>query len=150
MKHIHIYTDGACRGNPGPGSYAALLRYAHHEKIVSGAEENTTNNRMELKAALEALQTLREPCDIDLHTDSQYLQKGITLWMMSWKKRGWKNSDNKVIKNVDLWQLLDTETSKHRIRWHWIKGHSGHTENELVDQIANQVLDEFLRSSGKK
>src|SRR5262249_13915403 len=140
MKHIHIYTDGACRGNPGPGSYAALLRYAHHEKIVSGAEGNTTNNRMELKAALEALQTLREPCQIDLHTDSQYLQKGITVWLITWKKRGWKNSDNKIIKNVDLWQLLDIETSKHQIRWHWVKGHSGHAENELVDQIANQVL----------
>ncbi len=145
MKHVHIYTDGACRGNPGPGGWGALLRYGRHEKIVSGAETHTTNNRMELTAAIQALQAMREPCKIDLYTDSQYVQKGVTEWLASWKKHNWKKADKKLVKNADLWQALDKEIHHHQIKWHWIKGHSGHPENELVDSIANQAIDELLR-----
>lgn len=143
MKHVSIYTDGACRGNPGPGGWGALLRYGHHEKILSGAETHTTNNRMELTAAIQALMALKEPCKIELHTDSQYLQKGITEWLPGWKKRGWKKADKKLVKNADLWQALDHEVSRHKITWHWVKGHSGHPENERVDSIANQAIDEL-------
>lgn len=145
MKHVHIYTDGACRGNPGPGGWGALLRYGRHEKILSGAETHTTNNRMELMAAIQALAALSEPCKIELHTDSQYLQKGITLWIAGWKKSGWKKADKKAVKNADLWQALEHETSRHQVSWHWVKGHSGHPENDLVDSIANQAIDELVR-----
>lgn len=145
MKHILIYTDGACRGNPGPGGWGAILRYGKHERIVSGAECHTTNNRMELMAAIQALATLREPCRIDLYTDSQYVQKGISEWLPGWKKKGWKKADKKPIMNLDLWQALDQEASRHEVTWHWVKGHSGHTENELVDQIANEAIDDFLK-----
>lgn len=144
MKHIHIYTDGACRGNPGPGGWGALLRYGHHEKILSGAEDHTTNNRMELMAAIQALVTMREPCKIELYTDSQYVQKGISEWLAGWKKRGWKKADKQPVKNADLWQMLDQEATRHKVTWHWVKGHSGHKENELVDRIANQAIDELL------
>lgn len=144
MKHVYIYTDGACRGNPGPGGWGALLRYGRHEKILSGAETATTNNRMELTAAIQALATMREPCKIELYTDSQYLQKGISEWLADWKKRGWKKADKKLVKNADLWQALEQEASRHQVTWHWVKGHSGHPENELVDSIANQAIDELL------
>lgn len=144
MKHIHIYTDGACRGNPGPGGWGALLRYGHHEKILSGAEDHTTNNRMELMAAIQALVAMREPCKIELYTDSQYVQKGISEWLAGWKKRGWKKADKHPVKNADLWQMLDQEATRHKVTWHWVKGHSGHKENELVDRIANQAIDELL------
>jgi ribonuclease HI len=144
MKKVVIYTDGACRGNPGPGGWAALLRYAHHEKIISGAEEHTTNNRMELLAAIKSLASLREPCAIEIHTDSQYVQKGITQWMHVWKKREWKKADNKPVKNADLWAKLDQETHRHTIKWYWVKGHSGHKENDLVDEIANSAIDKLL------
>lgn len=146
MKHVQIYTDGACRGNPGPGGWGALLRYGSHEKKVYGAEAHTTNNRMELMAAIQALATLKASCKIELHTDSQYLQKGITEWLTGWKKRGWKKADKKPIKNADLWKALDHEASRHQVNWHWVKGHSGHPENELVDRIANQAIDEFLKN----
>lgn len=149
MKHVLIFTDGACRGNPGPGGWGVLLRYQNHEKILSGAESHTTNNRMELMAAIQALTAMKEKCCIDLHTDSQYVQKGITEWIASWKKRGWKNSNRKLIKNLDLWQMLDEAVSRHKVHWTWIKGHSGHLENELADQIANQAIDDMLRK-GKK
>lgn len=144
-KHVTIFTDGACRGNPGPGGWGALLRYAHHEKKLSGSEEHTTNNRMELLAAIKALAALREPCKIDLYTDSQYVQKGISLWLHDWKIRDWKKSDKKPVKNADLWQALDKETHRHQITWHWVKGHSGHPENELVDQLANEAIDTLLK-----
>ena len=144
-KHVIIYTDGACRGNPGPGGWGALLRYGRHEKILSGAESHTTNNRMELMAAIKALAVLKESCKIDLHTDSQYLQKGITEWLKNWKKKGWKKSDKQPVKNADLWQVLDQEVDRHTIVWHWVKGHSGHPENELADTIANQAIDDFLK-----
>lgn len=144
MKHVQIYTDGACRGNPGPGGWGALLRYGSHEKVLSGAEAHTTNNRMELMAAIQALAALTATCKIELHTDSQYLQKGITEWLVGWKKRGWKKSDKKPVKNADLWQALDHEASRHHVSWHWVKGHSGHPENDLVDRIANEAIDTFL------
>lgn len=145
MKHVKIYTDGACRGNPGPGGWGVLLRFGRHEKILSGAECHTTNNRMELTAAIQALAALKEPCKIELHTDSQYLKKGITEWLGSWKKNGWKTSSRKAVKNADLWQALEHEVGRHVITWHWVKGHSGHTENELVDEIANQAIDELKK-----
>lgn len=145
MKHTYIYTDGACRGNPGPGGWGALLRYGRHEKILSGAETNTTNNRMELTAAIQALAALHQPCKVELYTDSQYVQKGVTEWLAGWKKNGWKKADKKQVKNADLWQALDHEASRHQISWHWVKGHSGHPENEMADSIANQAIDELLK-----
>jgi len=143
MKHVMIFTDGACRGNPGPGGWGALLRYGKHEKKLWGAESETTNNRMELMAAIQALASLREPCRIELYTDSQYVQKGITEWMINWKKKNWKKSNNHPVKNADLWQMLDLEASRHQITWHWVKGHNGHLENELVDALANRAIDEM-------
>lgn len=144
MKHVYIYTDGACRGNPGPGGWGVLLRYGRHEKILAGAETNTTNNRMELTAAIQALAGLKEPCRIDLYTDSQYVQKGVSQWMESWKKNKWKKADKKPVKNADLWQALDKEIIRHKISWHWVRGHSGHAENEQADAIANQAIDDLL------
>lgn len=148
MKHVTIYTDGACRGNPGPGGWGALLRYGSHEKILSGAEDHTTNNRMELMGAIQALAAMQQPCKIDLYTDSQYVQKGISEWIAGWKKRGWKKADKTAVKNADLWMELDKEASRHTVTWHWVKGHSGHPENDLVDSIANKAIDELL-SLGK-
>lgn len=145
MKHVIIFTDGACRGNPGPGGWGALLRSGKHEKKLSGAEKATTNNRMELMAAIQALAALREACEIELHTDSQYLQKGMTEWLPVWKKKQWKKADNKPVKNADLWAQLDKEITRHKIKWFWVKGHSGHTENDLVDELANQAIDKMLQ-----
>lgn len=141
MKKVIIYTDGACRGNPGPGGWGVLLRYGDHEKKLSGSESQTTNNRMELMGAIKALKALRESCQVELHTDSQYVQKGITQWLPVWKKRHWKKTDNKPVKNADLWEKLDAEASRHQISWHWVKGHSNHPENDLVDALANQAID---------
>ncbi len=145
LKHVVIFTDGACRGNPGPGGWGVLLRYGTHNKTQHGGELNTTNNRMELTAAIKALMLLRESCKVELYTDSQYLKKGITEWLPAWKKRHWKKADNKPVKNADLWEVLDKETSKHKITWHWVKAHNGHPENEKVDALANQGIDELLR-----
>lgn len=149
MKHIKIFTDGACRGNPGPGGWGVLLRYDRqekiHEKILSGAEKNTTNNRMELMAAIQALTALKETCRVELYTDSQYVQKGIKEWLKGWKSRGWIKSDKKPVKNADLWQVLDQETQRHQVTWHWVKGHSGHKENDLVDEVANAAIDQMLK-----
>jgi|SRR6185437_171897 len=144
MKKVIIFTDGACRGNPGPGGWAALLRYENHEKKISGFEKETTNNRMELMAAIKALESLRESCIIQLYTDSQYVQKGVTEWLPMWKKRNWKKADNKSVKNVVLWKILDEQKNRHTITWHWVKGHNGHLENELVDILANQAIDQNL------
>lgn len=139
-----IYTDGACRGNPGPGGWGAILRYNGHEKSLYGAEPLTTNNRMELMAAIQALESLKRPCKVRLTTDSQYVQKGITEWMANWKKRGWKTAARKPVKNADLWVRLDTAVAEHDIQWEWVRGHSGHPENELADTLANQAIDELL------
>lgn len=146
--HVRIYTDGACRGNPGPGGWGAVLRYRDHERHLKGSEAQTTNNRMELLAAIEALAVLKRPCRIELTTDSQYLRKGITEWLQDWKRRGWKTAAKKPVKNVDLWQRLDGAVQAHDIAWHWVKGHSGHPENELADQLANEAIDEMLDARG--
>lgn len=145
MKHVYIYTDGACRGNPGPGGWGVLMRYDKHEKKLFGAEEHTTNNRMELTAAIMALAALTEPCKIELYTDSQYVRKGITEWIVGWKQRGWKTADKKPVKNDDLWRLLESETERHQVSWHWIKGHSGHPENDIADELANHAIDTLLK-----
>lgn len=144
MKNVVIYTDGACRGNPGPGGWGALLIYSGRKKTINGAEPDTTNNRMELTAAIKALAALREPCNVDLYTDSKYVQKGITEWLSGWKARGWKKADRQPVKNADLWEMLDNETSRHKVNWHWVKGHSGHPENEYADQVANQAIDDLI------
>jgi ribonuclease HI len=143
-EEAEIYTDGACRGNPGRGGWGAVLRYKGHEKTLYGAEPLTTNNRMELMAAIRALESLKRPCRVRLTTDSQYVQKGITEWMVNWKRNGWKTAAKKPVKNADLWQRLDTAISGHKIQWEWVKGHSGHPENELADELANRAIDELL------
>lgn len=145
MKQVTIYTDGACRGNPGPGGWGAVLQYGEHQRELYGAEPDTTNNRMELTAALQALEALREPCEIDLTTDSEYLRKGITEWLPGWKKRNWKTADRKPVKNADLWQALEQAAARHVVRWHWVKGHSGHNGNEQADMLANRGIDELLK-----
>jgi len=144
MQTVEIFTDGACRGSPGPGGWGALLRYQGQEKNLYGAEAETTNNRMELLAAIHALEALKRPCRVKLTTDSQYVRKGISEWMANWKRRGWKTADKKPVKNVDLWQRLDAVAARHEIEWHWVKGHSGHPENERADALANKAIDELL------
>ncbi len=135
-KQVEIHTDGACLGNPGPGGWAALLRWRGIERELSGGEADTTNNRMELMAAIVALETLREACDIALTTDSQYVRQGITEWISGWVRRGWKTSGGAPVKNQDLWQRLQAASARHQVEWHWVKGHSGHPDNERVDQLA--------------
>lgn len=142
MKQVEVFTDGACRGNPGPGGWGALIRFQQHEKTLFGGEGDTTNNRMELMAAIQALKALSEGCHVQLTTDSQYVRKGITEWLEGWKARGWKTASKKPVKNVDLWQALEEQVNRHKIDWHWVKGHSGHRENEIADQLANQGIDE--------
>ena len=141
-QKVVIFTDGGCRGNPGPGGWGAVLLFGQHEKEIYGYEEETTNNRMELMAAIRALELLSRPCDINLTTDSQYVRRGILEWMDDWKKRDWKTAAKKPVKNKDLWQRLDKAIQPHRIDWHWIKGHSGHQGNEMADQLANRAMDE--------
>lgn len=136
---VTIYTDGACQGNPGPGGWAALLRNGKHEKTLSGGEKDTTNNRMELQAALEALRTLKEPCQVILFTDSEYLKKGITEWMPNWKRRNWQRKGGKLA-NVDLWMKLNEEIARHEIHWRWVRGHAGNIYNERVDQLARIAI----------
>lgn len=138
---VEIFTDGACRGNPGPGGWAALLRYGDREKVISGAEPHTTNNRMELLAAIEALESLKRPSRVSLTTDSQYLRQGIQQWMANWKRNGWRTSQKQAVKNRDLWERLDVLAARHDVTWHWVKGHSGHPENELADSEANAAID---------
>lgn len=145
MSKVTIYTDGACRGNPGPGGWGAVLRAGAHVKELRGAELNTTNNRMELTAAIRALAALKRPCRVDLYTDSQYLRKGITEWLPQWKVRNWRTSDKKPVKNMDLWQALEREIERHSIEWHWVKGHAGDPGNERADQLANEAIDQLLR-----
>ncbi|MFZ7276248.1 ribonuclease HI [Avibacterium endocarditidis] len=138
LKHIEIFTDGSCLGNPGAGGIGVLLRYKQHEKQISKGYFQTTNNRMELRAVIEALASLKEPCQVTLHSDSQYMKNGITKWIFNWKKNNWKSGTGKPVKNQDLWLLLDNETQRHQIHWQWVKGHSGHRENEICDQLAKQ------------
>ncbi len=140
---VSIWTDGACSGNPGPGGWGAVLRYGGHERELSGGEAETTNNRMELRAAIESLNALKRRCEIDLYTDSQYVRGGVTGWLANWKRNGWKTSDKKPVKNEDLWRELDTATTRHSIAWHWVKGHAGHPENERADELARDGMAPF-------
>jgi ribonuclease HI len=144
MKKVDAFTDGACRGNPGPGGWGALLRYNGSERELYGGELDTTNNRMEMLAAIRALQALKEPCRVSLYTDSTYLKNGITQWLRGWRARGWRTADRKPVKNQDLWRALDELTATHDVSWHWIKGHAGHSENERADALANRGLEQCL------
>jgi ribonuclease HI len=143
MCEVEIFTDGACRGNPGPGGWGALLRYGDHEKELYGNDAETTNNRMELMAAIQAMESLTRSCKVSLTTDSVYVRSGITEWLPNWKKRGWKTAAKKPVKNADLWQRLEKAVQGHEVTWHWVKGHSGHPENERADQLANRGIDEL-------
>jgi len=136
LSEVEVFTDGACRGNPGPGGWATILRYRGTEKELSGFAAETTNNRMEMTAAIEGLEALKRPCRVRLYSDSQYLRDGITKWIDVWKRRGWRTADKKPVKNVDLWQRLDAALKTHDVRWHWVKGHAGHDANERADQLA--------------
>ncbi|MFD1695270.1 ribonuclease HI [Roseibium aestuarii] len=139
-SRVTIYTDGACSGNPGPGGWGAVLRFGAHEKELCGGESETTNNRMELTAAIEALNALTRPCPVDLYTDSTYVRSGIKEWMFAWKKKNWKTAANKPVKNADLWQALDEARKRHDVTWHWVKGHAGHPENERADALARKGM----------
>lgn len=145
MKNIEIFTDGACRGNPGPGGWGVLLRAGEHQKELHGGELETTNNRMEMTAVIEALKCIKQPAKLKITTDSKYVIQGVEEWLAQWKKRGWRTASKKPVKNVDLWQTLDQLVSQHQISWQWVKGHSGHLENERVDELANQGVDEVLQ-----
>ena len=147
LPSVIIYTDGGCRGNPGPGGWGALLRSGEHEKALKGGEASTTNNRMELTAAIMALKELKRPCQVMLWTDSQYLRKGITEWIHGWIKKGWKTASRQPVKNADLWQQLLEQTERHEIEWHWIKGHSGNPGNEAADRLANEAIDALLEGA---
>lgn len=148
MKNVRAFTDGACSGNPGPGGWGAVLQFGDHERELHGGAADTTNNRMELTAAIEALKALSEPCRVSLTTDSTYVKDGITQWLVNWKRNGWKTAAKKPVKNQDLWQALDLETARHEIEWCWVKGHSGHIENERADRLANQGMDEVRDTHG--
>jgi ribonuclease HI len=143
VTEVEIYTDGACRGNPGPGGWGALLVSGQHRKELWGAETHTTNNRMELTAAIEALSALKRRCRVQLYTDSQYVRNGITEWLPQWKKRQWKTADRKPVKNADLWERLEEEIARHEVHWHWVRGHAGHAGNERADELANRGIDEL-------
>ena len=147
MNSVIIHTDGACSGNPGPGGWGAVLHYGDTVKELKGGAPLTTNNQMELTAAIEALTALKRPCEIELHTDSNYVKDGLTKWIHGWKKNGWRTADKKPVKNVELWQALDAATQRHKINWHWVKGHAGDEMNERADQLANEGMEPF---KGKK
>ncbi len=139
-NHVEIYTDGACSGNPGPGGWGAILRFKGVEKELSGGDPETTNNRMEMMAAISALEALKRPCVVDIYTDSSYVRDGITKWIFGWQKRGWKTADKKPVKNVELWQRLLDALKPHKVEWHWVKGHAGHPENERCDELARMAV----------
>jgi ribonuclease HI len=145
---VVIHTDGACSGNPGPGGWGAILEWGGRRREIKGGEAHTTNNRMELMAATSALETLKRPCDVDLHTDSQYLRQGIMSWIHGWKRNGWRTADKKPVKNADLWQRLDGAVARHTVHWHWVRGHSGHDLNERADELAREAIAE-LRAAGR-
>ena len=149
MTEVEIFTDGACKGNPGPGGWGAIIRSGEREKELSGGEELTTNNRMELLAAIRALQALKRPCHVDLTTDSVYVRDGITKWIYGWQKNGWRTADKKPVKNAELWQELLEATKPHRIEWHWVKGHAGHVENERADVLACDAAAQFMKRPGR-
>ncbi len=142
MKQVQIFSDGACKGNPGPGGWGVVLRYNGVEKHLYGYEPDTTNNRMELIAAIEGLDALAEKCTVDITTDSQYVRNGITTWLVNWKRKNWKTADNKPVKNIDLWQRLEVSVARHEVRWHWVRGHTGHDGNEQADLLANKAIAE--------
>ena len=144
-KTVYLFTDGACKGNPGAGGWGVLLRYGGHEKELFGGEAQTTNNRMELMAVLSGLKTLNRPCDVVICTDSQYVKNGMESWIHNWKKNGWKTAGRQPVKNADLWQQLDEQVARHRVRWQWVKGHAGHAENERADALANRGVEQALR-----
>jgi ribonuclease HI len=146
-KVVDIFTDGACSGNPGPGGWGAVLRYDGHEKDIHGGERLTTNNRMELMAAIMALEALKRPVKVRIHTDSQYVKNGITAWIRGWKRNGWRTADKKPVKNVDLWQRLEHAIETHDVHWHWVKGHSGHIENERADELARLAIRQMRDAS---
>jgi ribonuclease HI len=143
LPHVVIHTDGGCSPNPGPGGWSAILSFGDHEKEMKGGEASSTNNRMELMAAISALEALKRPCRVDLHTDSQYLRNGIMSWIKTWKKNGWRTADKKPVKNVDLWQRLEAALGAHQIRWHWLRGHSGHGLNERADVLVQEAIAEI-------
>ena len=143
MSRVEIYTDGACRGNPGPGGWGALMRVGDREREIYGGEPATTNNRMELTAAIRALETLKRRCQVAVYSDSTYLRDGITTWLADWKRRGWKTADRKPVKNQDLWEQLEALAAAHEVEWHWVRGHDGHPENERADLLANRGVDEL-------
>jgi ribonuclease HI len=143
LPTVHAFSDGGCRGNPGPGGWGALLRFGQHEKRLKGNDPETTNNQMELTGAIEALKALSKPCHVILTTDSQYVKNGMMTWIKGWKKNGWKTAAKKPVKNQELWQALDNLCSQHQVEWRWVKGHAGHEENEIVDALANQAMDEL-------
>ncbi len=147
MKHVELYTDGACKGNPGPGGWGALLRFGDAERELCGGEHETTNNRMELMAAIEGLKALTQPCHVTLTTDSVYVRDGVTRWMANWKRNGWKTAAKKPVKNQDLWQALDTQCQRHTIDWQWVKGHSGHPGNERADELANRGIADLAQQA---
>jgi ribonuclease HI len=147
-ESVEIYTDGACSGNPGPGGWGAILRFKGIERELKGGEAQTTNNRMEMMAVLSALNALTRPCAIDLYTDSEYVKKGMTEWLRGWKARGWKTADKKPVKNEDLWKALDEAAARHRVSWHWVKGHAGHPENERADALAREGIADLRASAG--
>jgi len=150
MKKIEIHTDGACHGNPGAGGWAALLSHAGRKRELSGGEPATTNNRMELQAAIAGFQALKEPCEVDVFTDSKYLQNGVTKWMAGWKRNGWRTKSKRPVKNADLWKSLDAAISQHKVRWLWLKGHAGHLGNELCDLLANEAIKKVKEEFGSQ
>jgi ribonuclease HI len=150
VQHVVVHTDGACSGNPGPGGWGAILQWGDQQRELKGGEAHTTNNRMELTAAIMALEALKRPCTVDIHTDSEYLRQGVTGWIHNWKRNGWKTADRKPVKNVDLWQRLEAALAHHKINWHWVRGHSGHDLNERADELARAAIAEIKAAEKTK